>query len=86
MQNFNVILGIDWLGENRALIDCKARKVIFRPLVGEIFECKRDTYSGVNRVITASKARKLYQEALAVLTNVTKVNESNPIFGLISWL
>lgn len=86
MQNFDVILEMDWLGENRALIDCKARKVIFRPLVGEIFECKGDTYSGVNRVITASKARKLYQEDLAVLTNLTKVNESNPIVGLISWL
>ena len=31
MQDFDVILRMDWLGENRPLIDCKARKVTFRP-------------------------------------------------------
>ena len=35
MQDFDVILEMDWLGENCALIDCKARKGNFRPLIGE---------------------------------------------------
>ena len=35
MQDFDVILGMDWLGKNRVLIDYKARKVTFRPLIEE---------------------------------------------------
>ena len=58
MQDFNVILWMDWLGENRALIDCEARKVIFKPLIGESFKFKGDTFNVVPRVITALKARK----------------------------
>ncbi|XP_023514476.1 uncharacterized protein LOC111778735 [Cucurbita pepo subsp. pepo] len=59
MQHFGVILGIDWLGENRALIDCEARKIIFRPLIGESFEFKGDISRSTPRVINSLKARKL---------------------------
>ena len=33
-QDFNVILGMDWLGENRVLIDCETRIVTLRLLSG----------------------------------------------------
>ena len=62
MQDFNGILGMDWFGENSALIDCKAKKVIFRPLIGESIEFKGDTSNVVPRVITTLKARKLLYE------------------------
>ena len=58
MQDFNVILRMDWLGENHALIDCEARKVIFKPMIKESFKFKGDTFNVVPRVITALKARK----------------------------
>ena len=35
MTDFNVILGMDWLAENRASIDCRKKKVVFSPF-GEI--------------------------------------------------
>ena len=77
MQDFDVILGMDWFGENRAIIDCEATKVIFKPFIGESFEFKGDTSSGVPRVTTTRKARKLlYQGACAILASVTKVSET----------
>ena len=33
-QDFDVILGMDWLGENRVLIDCETRIVTLRLLSG----------------------------------------------------
>ena len=70
MQDFDVILGMDWLGKNRALIDHEVRKVTFRPLIGENFEFKGDISRSTPRVITTLKARKLlYQGAWAMLTS-----------------
>jgi len=31
MSGFDVILGMDWLGDNHALIDCHRKEVVFRP-------------------------------------------------------
>jgi len=31
MSGFDVILGMDWLAENHALIDCRRKEVVFRP-------------------------------------------------------
>ena len=59
MQDSDVILGMDWLGKNRALIDYEARKVTFRPLMGENFKFKGDISRSTPRVITALKARKM---------------------------
>ena len=78
MQDFDVLLGMDWLDENCALIDCEARKITFRPLIGENFEFKGDISRSTPRVITTLKARKLlYQGAWAILASVTKVSESS---------
>ncbi|XP_074346222.1 uncharacterized protein LOC141684992 [Apium graveolens] len=30
MHGFNIILGMDWLSEHRAIVDCQGKKVIFR--------------------------------------------------------
>ena len=36
MSDFDVILGMDLLAENHAIIDCRAREVIFRPPNGSL--------------------------------------------------
>lgn len=35
MQGFDVILGMDWLAKDCAIIDCADKEVTFRPLRGE---------------------------------------------------
>ena len=43
MQDFDVILGMDWLGENRALIDYETRIVTLRLPLLDNFTYKGDT-------------------------------------------
>ena len=53
MQDFDVILGMDWLGENRVLIDCETRIVTLRLPSGDSFTYKGATSKGVPSVITS---------------------------------
>ena len=46
MQDFDVILGMDWLGENRVLIDCETRVVTLRLPSGDNFTYKGATSKG----------------------------------------
>ena len=38
MQDYNVILGIDFLGKYNAMIECQSKRVIFRPPSEVVFE------------------------------------------------
>ena len=53
MQDFDVILGMDWLGENRVLIDCETRIVTLSLPSGDSFTYKGATSKGVPSVITS---------------------------------
>ena len=59
MQDFNVILGMNWLGENRALIDWKTRIVTLRLPSGDSFTYKGATSKITLGVVTALKATKM---------------------------
>ena len=71
MQDFNVILGMDWLGENHALIDCETRIVTLRLPSRNSLTYKGATSKRSPSVITALKARKMIRsDANAFLASV----------------
>ena len=72
MQDFDVIFCMNWLGENRALINCETRIVTLRLPLGDSFTYKGATSKRTPRVITARKARKMIRSgAIAFLASVT---------------
>ncbi|XP_022958237.1 uncharacterized protein LOC111459523 isoform X1 [Cucurbita moschata] len=72
MQDFNVILGMDWLGENHALIDCETQIVTLRLSSGDSFTYEGATSKRTLSVVTALKARKMIcGGASAFLVSVT---------------
>ena len=72
MQDFDVILGMDWLGENCALIDCETRIVTLRLPSGDSFTYKGASSKRTPSVITTLKARKIIRSsASAFLADVT---------------
>ena len=73
MQDFDVILGMIWLGENRALIDCKTRIVTLRLPLGDSFTYNGATSKRTLSVITALKARKMIRSGTnTFLASVTQ--------------
>ena len=80
MQDFDVILGMDWLGENRVLIDCETRIVTLRLSSGDNFTYKGATSKGAPSVITSLRAKKLIRSgASAFLASVTLDNGNKQI-------
>ena len=72
MQDFDVILGMNWLGENRALIDCETRIFILKLPSGNSFTYEGATSKRTPSVVTALKARKMIRGgASAFLASVT---------------
>ena len=72
MQDFDVILGMDWLCENRALIDCETRIVTHKLPSRDSFTYKGATSKRTPSVITALKARNMIRSgAIAFLASVT---------------
>ena len=71
MTDFDVILGMDWLAENHAIINCRAREVIFRRPNEESFKFKGVDSRSIPRIISTLKARKIVGHgAWALLANV----------------
>ena len=80
MQDLDVILGMDWLGENRVLIDCENRIVTLRLPLGDNFTYKGATSKGAPSVITSLRAKKLIRsDASAFLASVTLDNSNKQI-------
>ena len=84
MQDFDVILGMDWLSENRALIDCETRTVTLRFLPGDSFTYKGATSKRIPSVIIALKARNMIQSgASTFLATVTLDNRNEQTVSLV---
>ena len=82
MNDYDVILGMDWLSTHHALIDCHRRRVHFNPLQAKSF-----TYQGTSRVravptISALQARKLLNSGCvgywATMVDVSKESMLTP--------
>ena len=61
MTDFDVILGMDWLAENFASIDCHKKEVIFTPPNGLTFKFKGTSTGTTPKIISMMKARRLIQ-------------------------
>ena len=76
-QDFDVILGIDWLGENCVLIDCETRIVTLRLPSGDNFTYKGANSKGASCVITSLRAMKLIQGGTSAFLASVTLDNSN---------
>ncbi|KAL0546386.1 hypothetical protein IC582_016294 [Cucumis melo] len=76
MQDFDVILGIDWLSANHASIDCFRKEVVFNPPSGTSFKSKGAGIICIPKVILAMKASKLLSQGTwSILASVVDTRE-----------
>ncbi|XP_074323235.1 uncharacterized protein LOC141660172 [Apium graveolens] len=59
MHDFDIILGMDWLSEHRATIDCQGKRVIFGDVDKPEFVYQGSQPKGEVKLISALKASKL---------------------------
>ena len=61
-REFDVILGMDWLSEHRAVVDCESKKMIMRPLDSEEIVVIGERSNPLQNVISAIKAEKMVRK------------------------
>ncbi|XP_063941268.1 uncharacterized protein LOC135149473 [Daucus carota subsp. sativus] len=59
MRDFDVILGMDWLEQHKATIDCQQMKIIFGDPISPEFEFQGSKLNSLEKFISAIKARKM---------------------------
>ena len=85
MTDFDVILGMDWLAENRASIDCHQKEVKFSPPIGPTFKFKGTNTGITPKVVSMMKAKKLVQQGgWAILACVVDVREKEKTLENVS--
>ena len=62
LYDYDVILGMDFLGKYNAVIDCQRRVVAFKPIGGEEFIFRGSTPKQPKMFISALKARKFWRK------------------------
>ncbi|KAA0066451.1 ty3-gypsy retrotransposon protein [Cucumis melo var. makuwa] len=76
MQNFDVILGMDWLSANHANIDSFGKEVVFNPPSGASFKFRGAGMICIPKVISAMKASKLLSQGTwGILASVVDIRE-----------
>ncbi|KAL0537464.1 hypothetical protein IC582_026442 [Cucumis melo] len=76
MQDFDVILGMDWLSANHANIDCFGKEVVFNPPSGASFKFRGVGMVCIPKVISAMKASKLLSQGTwGILASVVDIRE-----------
>ena len=60
--NFDVILGMDWLSQHYATVDCQRKEVIFRIPNEEEFKFVGDKSSAPQNLISAITTRKMLRK------------------------
>ena len=82
MKDFDVILGMDFLGEHNAVIDCYHRKVTFRPNGGEKFSFKGRSLLNHKMIISSMRAQRMLSNGcvgfLASIVDRSKEEKINP--------
>src|SRR5262249_10366739 len=84
MHHYDVILGMDWLSQNHALLDCQKRRVLFR-IPGEkelCFQCPKNHSSRV--LISCLKAQKMLSKGCEAFLAGVVVTLIRSLLGL--WL
>ena len=62
VMDFDVILGMDWLSQHFATVDCRRKEVIFRIPNDEEFKFVGDKSSAPQNLISAITARKMLRK------------------------
>ena len=62
VMDFDVILGMDWLSQHFATVDCRRKEVIFRIPNEEEFKFVGDKSSAPQNLISAITARKMLRK------------------------
>ena len=76
MTVYDVILGMDWLAEHHASIDCHKKEVTFTPPSRTRFRFKGTSLGTMPKVISMMKAKKLVRHgAWAMLASVARIKE-----------
>ncbi|KAL0543839.1 hypothetical protein IC582_018944 [Cucumis melo] len=76
MQDFDVILGMDWLSANHASIDCFGKEVVFNPPSRPSFKFRGAGMVCIPKVISAMKASKLLSQGTwGILASVVDTRE-----------
>nr|GEX16700.1 hypothetical protein [Tanacetum cinerariifolium] len=80
MNDFNIILGMDWLSEHQAIIDSQSKRISFGNLENLKFVYQGAPVSGLVKVISAMEARKLIRHGcegyLAAIHDTLKESSS----------
>ena len=75
VMDFDVSLGMDWLSQHNATVDCHNKEVIFRILGSEEFKFVGDKSSAPQNLISTIMARKMLrkwcQGYLALVKDIT---------------
>ncbi|KAA0061201.1 pol protein [Cucumis melo var. makuwa] len=75
-EDFDVILGMDWLSANHANIDCFGKEVVFNPPSGASFKFRGAGMVCIPKVISAMKASKLLSQGTwGILASVVDIRE-----------
>jgi hypothetical protein len=76
LSDFDIILGMNWLGKNKARLDCFTKTVTFQGAKGETMVFKGERTSNFTNIISGMVARKLlkkgYTAYLAYVINSKK--------------
>ncbi|XP_074559874.1 uncharacterized protein LOC141815910, partial [Curcuma longa] len=79
MQDYDVILGMDFLTKYGASIECRKRRVVFQPEAESMFEFIGEPKRRTGRFLSALKAQKMldkgYTGFLAYVIDTTQVKE-----------
>jgi hypothetical protein len=62
IHGFDIILGMDWLSSNHAIIDCHHKEVIFRPPSEAEFKFIGTKVNVVPRIISAVQCKRMLQD------------------------
>ena len=62
MANFDVILGMEWLAQNHASINCFNKEVVFRSPGQASFKFMGTREGTLSRIVSALKARKMLSQ------------------------
>ena len=76
---FDVILGMDWLSENYASIDCHDKCIRFRPVAGAEFMFQGDRSEALTHLISVMKAERLLQKGCQGYLAYVMSGEAEPV-------
>jgi hypothetical protein len=66
IEGFNIILGMDWLSNNHAIIGCHNEEIIFRLLADSEFKFVGTKVGAIQQLISATQAKQILLEGCQV--------------------